>query len=103
MFKFICLFLSLFIFIGCASTQLSDRAKKVNLAKEEDMKSCKYLGNVKGSSWIGGLIRENGMQNARNEAIQNASNLNATDIVLPDESPSFFFGQRISGKAYKCK
>jgi hypothetical protein len=62
--------------------------------------SCKYLGEVQGSSGWGNLAASAGMENAKTEARENASKLGATHVVWNNISGGM--APSVSGKAYQC-
>jgi hypothetical protein len=62
--------------------------------------SCKYVGEVQGSSGWGNLAASAGMENAKNEARENAAKLGATHIVWGNIAGGY--SPYVSGKAYKC-
>ncbi|MDA8179564.1 MAG: hypothetical protein M0T69_08520 [Deltaproteobacteria bacterium] len=87
------------IISGCATSR-SVGASRIQEADPAMVSGCKYLGEVHGSSGWGNLAASVGMENAKNEAWERASELGATHIVwnqiMGGYSPS------VSGKAYLC-
>jgi D-serine dehydratase len=61
---------------------------------------CSYLGEVSGTSGWGGLAASTGIENAKNQALEQAARKRATHVVwntlAGGMSPS------VSGKAYRC-
>ena len=90
---------SLLILSGC-TTALSPHAKNIIPADYKMVASCTYLGEVHGSSGWGNIAASQGMQNAMNEAQEQAASLGATHIVwssiVGGNSPF------TTAKAYKC-
>lgn len=88
------------IISGCATSR-SVGASRIQEADSATVSGCKYLGEVHGSSGWGNLAASVGMENAKNEAWERASELGATHIVwnqiMGGYSPS------VSGKAYLCE
>ncbi|MDH5612242.1 MAG: DUF4156 domain-containing protein [Gammaproteobacteria bacterium] len=84
---------------GCATT-LSDKALSVQLADTNMVKECQLLNTVEGSSTVSGLMISQGIQNARNEAIEKAAELGATHIVITNSIGGS--SPYVSGNAYKC-
>lgn len=84
---------------GCAVAP-SAAAVRVQEADAQMVASCKYVGEVQGSSGWGNLAASTGMENAKYEARENAAKLGATHIVWNNitggNSPY------VSAKAYKC-
>ena len=72
---FACLCLS-----GCAVAP-SAFASRVQEADAQMIASCKYIGEVQGSSGWGNLAASAGMENAKNEARENAAKLGATHVL----------------------
>ncbi len=62
--------------------------------------SCKYVGEVQGSSGWGNLAASAGMENAKNEARENAAKLGATHVVWNNIAGGY--SPYVSAKAYKC-
>lgn len=95
-----CLLASSLLLAGCATT-LSASAAKVQDADNKMIAYCKFVGNVQGSSGWGNVAATTGMQNSKNEAMEEAATLGATHIVWDNIS-----GGRTpfaSGRAYKCE
>ena len=92
--------LSVFLAYGCATVP-SKKAENIQDADQQTVKNCEFVGNVSGTSGWGNLAASVGIKNAKNEAREQAAQLNATHIVwtsvLGGYSPS------VSGNAYKCK
>jgi len=88
------------IISGCATSR-SVGASRIQEADSATVSGCMYLGEVHGSSGWGNLAASVGMENAKNEAWERASELGATHIVwnqiMGGYSPS------VSGKAYLCE
>jgi len=85
---------------GACATGPSLRARQVVEADRNDVSSCQYLKEVQGTSGWGGLAASTGIENTKNEALDNAARAGATHIVwnslVGGYSPS------VSGKAYSC-
>jgi hypothetical protein len=84
---------------GC-SVAPTAAAARIMEADASMVQTCKYLGEVQGSSGWGNLAASTGMENAKNEARDSAAKLGATHIVWSavagGNSPY------ATGKAYKC-
>lgn len=87
------------LFAGCAVTP-SVSASRVQDADAQMVASCKYVGEVQGSSGWGGLAASAGMENAKSEARESATKLGATHILWNNISGGW--GPSVSGKAYQC-
>ena len=85
---------------GCA-TSLSSRAMKVQDADMTIMERCKFVGDVQGSSGWGNLAASAGMQNAKNEAREQASEMGATHVIWTSVAGGY--SPFAMGKAYMCK
>ncbi len=89
------------LFSGCA-TQMSAQAQKIIETDQSQIKNCKSLGEVSGYSSYGGLVmQETGKQYAKNEALNQAADRNATHVVWAFATGSFT-GGRAQGQAYNC-
>ena len=87
-------------FAGCAVAP-SSAASGVRDADAKMVETCKYVGEVDGSSGWGGLAASAGMENAKNAAReQAATKLGATHIVW--NAINGGMAPSVSGKAYKC-
>ena len=84
---------------GCSSTA-SLSALNIKSAEQKTVETCSYLGNVQGSSGLGGMAASQGMENAKIEAKESAANIGATHIVWSNISGGF--SPSVFGKAYKC-
>ena len=84
---------------ACATT-LSEKARSVKLADINIVKECQLLNTVEGSSSVSGLMVSQGIQNARNEAIENAAELGATHIVITESIGGSV--PYVAGNAYNC-
>jgi len=94
--------LSILIFSGCA-TSLTDQAQRILQVTDNEVKNCKMLGEVHGASSYGGLMmQEAGKQYAKNEALNQASNMQATHVVWTNAEGGFMGGKAL-GRAYKCR
>jgi len=85
--------------LGCATSR-SVGASRIQEADSGTVSGCKYLGEVHGSSGWGNLAASVGMENAKNEAWERASELGATHIVWNQIMGGF--SPSVSGKAYYC-
>lgn len=68
------------VFSGCAVAPSADAAR-VQEGDAQMVVSCKYVGEVQGSSGWGNLAASAGMENAKSEARENAAKLGATHVV----------------------
>ncbi len=84
---------------GCAVAP-SAAASRVQEADAQMVASCKYIGEVQGSSGWGNLAASAGMENAKNEARENAAKLGATHILWNNIAGGY--SPYVSGKAYRC-
>ncbi len=78
----------------------SPAASRVQEADAQMVASCKYVGEVQGSSGWGNLAASAGMENAKNEARENAARLGATHILWNNITGGY--SPFVSGKAYRC-
>lgn len=66
-----------------------------------DVEDCKYISNVIGTSGWGGLASTTGINNAKEQAKQQAIELGATHMVW--QSINGGYSPSVSANAYKCK
>ena len=99
--KFILLAAALLVTTAGCATSLSSRAMKVQDADMTIMERCKFVGDVQGSSGWGNLAASAGMQNAKNEAREQASELGATHVIWTSVAGGY--SPFATGKAYMCK
>lgn len=78
----------------------SPQARVVTDADQAMVQSCRFVGTVNGSSGWGGLVASAGMQNAQNEARENAAALGANRVVWAVIAGGW--GPSVSGNAYQC-
>lgn len=99
--KIFALLLSItFMLSGCA-TSLSPRAVNVKDADFRIVESCQFVGDVHGSSGWGNLAASTGIQNAKNEAREQAASMGATHVVWGGVAGGY--SPYVNGKAYICK
>jgi hypothetical protein len=87
--------------VGCATTQRSARARTVTEANEKQVARCAPVGQVTGSSGLGGVAAFSGMKDAQNTALDAAAALGATHVVW--SQPTMGDVQIASGIAYRCE
>lgn len=85
---------------GCATSR-SYAASKVKDADERMVSGCSFLGEVQGSSLLGGHRIETAVRNAKNMAAESAARMGAT-FVLWKNVESNAAGTFAFGRAYKC-
>jgi len=96
------LFLSIFL-SGC-STTINQYGKKIRIATNKEVKNCKLVVSLEGTSMQTGLMKWNGIKNARNDLINQAGESGATHLVLGEGKPHYWTTeQSFLGNAYKCK
>ncbi|MEP6484215.1 MAG: hypothetical protein ABJB01_07180 [Rudaea sp.] len=89
------------IFLTSCAVAPSTAASSVHDADAKMVESCKYVGEVDGSSGWGGLAASAGTENAKNAARdQGSKKLGATHIVWNNLNGGM--APSVSGKAYKC-
>ncbi|MBY5969125.1 DUF4156 domain-containing protein [Halomonas sp. DP5Y7-2] len=79
---------------------MSESATFVKAADERRVTGCKFIGEVQGSSGWGNIAASRGMDNARNEAQEEAAKLGATHIVWMNISGGY--SPFAIGRAYDC-
>jgi uncharacterized protein YcfL len=96
----ILILIALLLMTGC-TTSLSARAVKVQDADMTIMERCKFVADVQGSSGWVNLAASAGMQNAKNEAREQAAEMGATHIIWTGVAGGY--SPYATGKAYICK
>lgn len=100
--KTLLLMFGIFVMVvtGCATTT-SHKASIVQDADQEFVKNCVFVGSVSGTSGWGNLAASTGINNAKNEAREQAARLNATHLVWTSVIGGY--SPNVSGNAYQCK
>jgi len=78
-------------------------SQKASAIKDSDQKSverCAFVGNVSGTSGWGNLAASTGINNAKNEAREQAARLGATEVVWVSVVGGY--SPNVSGNAYRC-
>ena len=84
---------------GCITVP-SAAAQRVKVADPAEVVACKLVADVHGSSGWGNLAASTGMQNAKNEALEQAASAGATHIVWTNVAGGY--SPFATGKAYRC-
>lgn len=92
-------FVSLGASTGCA-TGRSPAATRIQEADSNMVAGCTYLGEVSGTSGWGGLAASTGIENAKNQALDQAAKKGATHVVWNNLAGGW--SPSVSGKAYRC-
>jgi hypothetical protein len=92
-------FVSLSLY-GCVSA--SPKAQSIKEADERMIANCEFLGTISSSSGWGGVAREGGLQNAKNDALNKAAEKGATHLIWTNVDESWW-SPRVAGRAYLCK
>lgn len=100
MMKTLFVYIAASVLFGCAVAP-SERAAAVKDADARIVESCTFVGDVDGTSGVGGLRAGTGLENAKNEARDKAAKLGATNIVWSTIEAGM--GALASGRAYKCE
>lgn len=83
---------------GCASHKAVGTIKEVSA---NNVEHCDYIANVTGTSGWGGLAASSGIENAKEQAKQQAINSGATHIVWLNINGGY--SPSVSANAYKCE
>lgn len=96
------LFLTIFV-SGCATT-LTNKGAFVRVTNQpEEVKNCRYLGQITSSSSWGGFAATGlGFESAMNELKNKAAEMGA-DVLLTQVISNTMGGTRMIGDAYRCK
>lgn len=93
--------LSILLLAGCA-TQRTVEAQRIIETDESSVKHCRLMGEASGSSQYGGFaMQETGKSNAKNEALNQAANMQATHVVWKTAQGGFF-GAQAMALVYNC-
>lgn len=84
---------------GCAVAP-STSAQRVKIADASEVTECKFVTDIHGSSGWGNLAASTGMQNAKNEALEQAASSGGTHVVWTSVVGGY--GPFATGKAYRC-
>ena len=84
---------------GC-TTVPSVAAQRVKVADPAEVMACTLVADVQGSSGWGNLAASTGMQNAKNEALDQAAAAGATHIVWTNIAGGY--SPFATGRAYRC-
>lgn len=84
---------------GCATTR-SSAAQSIVETESKQVVDCAYVREVHGTSGWGGVAASTGIENAKNEALDQATAAGATHVVWEALEAAFIPSAR--GKAYRC-
>jgi len=87
------------LLVACA-TSPSPGASAVRDADERTVANCTFVRSVSGTSGWGNLAASAGIENAKNEAREQAAHAGATHIVWMSVAGGY--SPNVSGSAYKC-
>ena len=87
-------------FVAACATSRSQAAMRVQEADASVVAGCTFLGEVSGTSGWGGLAASTGIENAKNQALDQAAKKGATHVVW--NALAGGWGPSASGKAYRC-
>jgi len=90
--------LIILVITGCASSKAIGTIKETS---ERNVGNCDYITNVSGTSGWGGLAASSGIENAKEQAKQQAIDSGATHIVW--QSINGGYSPSVSANAYNCK
>ena len=88
-----------FVLTACATVP-SQSAAAIRDADERTVEHCKFIASVSGTSGWGNLAASAGINNAKNEAREQAAKQGATHIVWTSVNGGY--SPNVSGNAYKC-
>ncbi len=94
--------LLLIIFItSCASQELTKVPEGMTVATKEDISKCKFMGDIHGISSLYGVFAEAALSKSRQQAFEQAKNINA-DTVVWEPFSTTHGATSVHGNAYKC-
>ncbi len=85
---------------GVGSEQFD--SKGITVSDEKMVASCKFLGDVTGTSAFYGIFSAPAYSAARELAVDQAIKLHATHVVFQSGN-SHYSGTEVYGRAYRCK
>ena len=88
------------LLVSACATSASPQAQNIKDADQTVVAQCTYVGDVTGTSGVGGLGAATGIENAKNAAREKAVKLGATHIVWGSVQGGY--SPSVAGKAYKC-
>ena len=86
---------------ACATSVSPEAQKVIETSDEKIVQGCTHLGEVRGTSNVGGLLFTTGKENAMNEAIEKAAQRGATHILWK-RARGLPLGGSAEGVAYRC-
>jgi hypothetical protein len=89
---------------GACATEMSAAGAKVRIVRAHDVVGYEFVGQVTGSSMLGGEARQLGFQNALNDMLDKAGAMGATHVVITyNPGPVYWtWSQTVRGEAYKA-
>jgi len=93
----------LFLALACQScvSMTPVSLEGIQVAEDSQVASCRYLDHVHGASGWYGLFAQQGLANARAEALRQTQQLGATHIVWIPTAQGHG-SSHVAGKAYQC-
>ena len=96
------LVLALSTLTACGSFQRTPRyAGDVVATDASQVTRCTFLGDLRSSSGLTGLFAPKGVDNIKQDLLQQADSLEATHVVW-DQAAANLDNTSLSGKAYRC-
>ena len=90
------------ILAGAACLMATGASAQVRLVRDSGaVAGCAHLGEINGSSLVGGMLGQVGYDSALNEMREKARNAGGTHLLLIDMQ-SGMMGARGVGEAYRC-
>jgi hypothetical protein len=87
---------------ACANFKQTPRYEGDVVATEAgNVTRCKFIGSLQSSSGLTGLFAPKGVDNIKQDLLQQADTLDATHVVW-DASAANLENTSLSGKAYRC-
>ena len=88
------------LLLACATVP-SARGRFVQESDGRDLASCRFVGTFSGYSNISGLMARTGIQNAKNDVLDEAASKGATHVVW--QAMGSGWGSTVAANAYRCE
>ncbi|HTN51918.1 MAG TPA: hypothetical protein VML50_05910 [Anaeromyxobacter sp.] len=88
------------LLLACATTR-SAQASAIRESDGRDLASCRFIGTYSGYSNISGTMSSTGIENAKNEVLEQAASHGATHVVW--QAMGSGWGSTVAANAYRCE
>jgi hypothetical protein len=91
---------ALVLLLGCATSR-SASARPIYESDARGVENCSFVGSFTGYSNVAGALASTGIQNAKNDVLDQAEARGATHVVW--QSVAVGWGSTAAGNAYRCE